>query len=64
MYLVSDLTGDGHATEPADQLEVERVDVMQAAEMVRNGLITDAKSMVGILMLESGSLHNEELGGD
>ncbi len=64
MYFVSDLKGDGQATEPADEIEVERVDVSRAADMVRHGLITDAKSMVGILMLESGSLHNEELGGD
>jgi ADP-ribose pyrophosphatase len=64
MYLVSDMTGEGHPTEPADEIEVERVDVTQAAEMVRHGLITDAKSKVGILMLESGRLHNEELGGD
>jgi ADP-ribose pyrophosphatase len=53
LFLARDLTGDGHATEPDDELQTVRLSVPEALEMVRDGRIADAKSAVGILMLES-----------
>ncbi len=62
LYRVWGLEGDGRPTEPSDQIEVERVPIAEAAQMVRSGAISDAKTVVGILMLESASKHNEAAG--
>lgn len=63
LFLVWDLRGDGVATEPADELQVEVMSRADAKEMVLDGRINDAKSVAGILMLESASLHNDVLSG-
>jgi ADP-ribose pyrophosphatase len=55
LYVVSNLHGDGKPTEPRDEIQVVRVPVDEAYQMVRNGDIVDAKSVVGILMLQSRS---------
>ena len=59
IFVVSDLQGDGVPSEPADELEVVRVPFAEACGMVLDGVIKDAKSVAGILMLKSRSLHNE-----
>lgn len=58
MFLVTDLQGDGVPSEPADELQSERFSRSQARDLVLDGTIVDAKSVAGILMLESASIHN------
>jgi len=59
VYLVTDLVGDGIPTEATDQLSVMRVARAEALALIHTGRIVDAKSVAGVLMLESRSLHNE-----
>ncbi|HEV3310258.1 MAG TPA: NUDIX hydrolase [Chloroflexota bacterium] len=63
IYRVWDLTGDGVPTEPADEIAMEVISRGDALKMAMDGRICDAKSIVGIAMLESASLHNEEFPG-
>lgn len=53
VFAVYDLEGDGQPSEPLDELQVVRVPVETAREMVRTGQISDAKSVVAVLMLKS-----------
>jgi ADP-ribose pyrophosphatase len=64
IYKVWDLTDDGVPTEPADEIAVEIVSRRDALNMAMDGRISDAKSIVGIAMLESASLHNEGFQGE
>lgn len=59
LFYAWDLRGDGQPTESSDEIEVVRVEYENARNMVFRGEITDAKSVAGILMLESPGLHNE-----
>lgn len=63
LFVVSELEGEGKPTETSDEIIVERVPASVARDMALKGEIEDAKSIVGITMLESASLHNEVQGG-
>jgi len=54
LFRVADLKGDGQATEPADEILCRRVTLTDAVRMVMSGEIVDAKTIIGVLMLESG----------
>jgi ADP-ribose pyrophosphatase len=62
IFEARDLHGDGVPTEPADEIAVEVVSRADAVRMVLDGRIRDGKSVAGILMLESASLHNKRSG--
>jgi ADP-ribose pyrophosphatase len=64
IFLASGLEGDGVPTELADELVVEVVSRAAAVRMVLDGVIRDGKSVAGILMLESSSLHNEPVNAE
>lgn len=59
IFRVSSLEPRGGPEELTDQLEVEVVTVADAVDMVWAGGISDAKSIIGVLMLESASQHND-----
>jgi len=52
IFRVSDLQGSGIPTEPDDELETVRMSLSEARSMVTDGRIQDAKTVIGILLLD------------
>lgn len=54
LYIARGLTYRGHAGEPDEFLHIVKLPLTQAAEMMKAGEITDAKTIIGLMLL----LHN------
>ena len=51
IYIARDLEYQGHPGEPDEFLHIEKVPLKKAEEMMRHGEITDAKTLIGIMLL-------------
>jgi ADP-ribose pyrophosphatase len=59
LLLMSDLTGDGHPTEPEDELECRAYSLDEAVGMVKRGELMDAKTVAGLLLYHAMRRGNE-----
>ncbi len=51
IYIAEDLTPGPHAPEETEDLQLQKLPLAQAVQMVMNGQITDAISMAGLLLV-------------
>ena len=58
VFVAEELSSVGQRLEPGEDIQVEHVSVSRALQMVGDGSLRDAKSIAGLLMLQSHQARN------